>query len=451
MPSGIPGICTGRITLSYVLKGENRGMLISAAIAVIKTIQKLIGFLLSFHAVYFITGLFTTRKFPPAKKQHKYAVLVAARNEEKVIGNLIDSIHMQDYPSELVTVFVVADNCTDRTAGIARERGALCYERQDPDHRTKGFALQYLVKCIDRDYGVDSYEGYFIFDADNLLKGDYITRMNEAFDAGEKIVTSYRNTKNFGDNWISASYALHWMRTQRTEHRARSVFRLATRIQGTGFLFTNEIIKNGWNYTSLTEDRAFCADAVVNGYRISYNNDAEFYDEQPTDLKIAMRQRIRWSKGHIQAFAESGGKLFAGIFRFFGRLRSFMCYDMFFIVTPVSLVSMFCRWSAVILAIAQVFADGGRFSAALAIALWALYNFLIGSFGMVAQAVYVFIAERRHIPPIRWYKKVFYSLTFPIFDIIGRISLVVALFRKVEWKPIPHDKAVAINELSVKK
>ena len=75
------------------------------------------------------------------------------------------------------------------------------------------------MKCIDRDYGVDSYEGYFIFDADNLLKGDYITRMNEAFDAGEKIVTSYRNTKNFGDNWISASYALHWMRTQRTEHR----------------------------------------------------------------------------------------------------------------------------------------------------------------------------------------------------------------------------------------
>ena len=70
---------------------------------------------------------------------------------------------------------------------------------------------------------------------------------------------------------------------------------------------------------------------------------------------------------------------------------------------------------------------------------------------MVAQAVYVFIAERKHIPPIRWYKKVFYSLTFPIFDIIGRISLIVALFRKVEWKPIPHDKAVAINEMCVKK
>lgn len=426
-------------------------MFISVATAVVKAIQKLIGVLMSFRTIYFITGLFTTRKFPPAKKQHKYAILVAARNEEKVIGNLIDSIHMQDYPSELVTVFVVADNCTDGTARVAREKGVLCYERSDPEHRTKGFALQYLVKCIDRDYGVDSYDGYFIFDADNLLKGDYITRMNEAFDSGEKIVTSYRNTKNFGDNWISASYALHWMRTQRSEHRARSVFRLATRIQGTGFLFTNEILKNGWNYTSLTEDRAFCADAVVNGYRISYNNDAEFYDEQPTDIRIAMRQRTRWSKGHIQALAESGGKLFLGIFKWFGSVRSFMCYDMLLIVTPMSLASMFCRWAALILAIAQVAVDGGKLSAALAIVLWAVYNLFIGCLGAIAQAIYVFIADRDHIPMIKWYKKVWFCLTYPIFDIIGRISLLVALVSKVEWKPIPHEKAMGIHEMSMKK
>lgn len=94
--------------------------------------------------------------------------------------------------------------------------------------------------------------------------------MNEAFDAGERIVTSCRASKNFGDNWISASYALHWLRTVRMEHRARSVFGLATRIQGTGFLFASELVKNGWHYTSLTEDRAFTADAVAAGYPISY-------------------------------------------------------------------------------------------------------------------------------------------------------------------------------------
>ena len=120
-------------------------------------------------------------------------------------------------------------------------------------------------------------------------------------DNGNKIICSYRNTKNFDSNWIAASYAIHFLRTVRNEHRARSYLRMPTRIQGTGFLVAAEIIRNGWNYTSLTEDRALSADAVVNGYDITYNHDAVFYDEQPTSLHIAMRQRIRWSKGHFRS------------------------------------------------------------------------------------------------------------------------------------------------------
>ena len=96
--------------------------------------------------LYWIIGFFFTRKFKPAKNLHKYAVCIAARNEEIVIGNLIDSIRRQDYPSELVTIFVVADNCTDETARIAREKGAICYERFNDRDRTKGFALQFLFE-----------------------------------------------------------------------------------------------------------------------------------------------------------------------------------------------------------------------------------------------------------------------------------------------------------------
>ena len=171
--------------------------------------------------------------------------------------------------------------------------GAVCYERFDNEHKTKGFALQYLLEKIGEDYGRMSFEGYFIFDADNLLKNDYISKMNDAFDSGEKIITSYRNTKNFDENWIASTYAIHWIRSIRCNHRARSVLRLATNIQGTGFLFTNEIVKNGWHYTSLTEDRALTADAVAQGYRISYQDEAMFYDEQPTSLKVALRQRVK--------------------------------------------------------------------------------------------------------------------------------------------------------------
>lgn len=188
-------------------------------------------------------------------------MLIPARNEEPVIGNLINSIKKQDYPQELITIFVVADNCTDNTAKIARKLGAICYEHNNPDERTKGFGLKYLFEQIEKDYGIQSFEGYFIFDSDNLLKKDYISRMNDSFDAGEKIITSYRSTKNLTEGWIASLYAIHWLRSIRQRHRTRSFLHLATNIQGTGFLFANEIVKDGWKYTSLTEDRSLTADA----------------------------------------------------------------------------------------------------------------------------------------------------------------------------------------------
>ena len=279
-----------------------------------KFVLSVISVFVAHHVLYTILGVFFTRKFKPAKNFHKYAILIPARNESTVIGNLIDSIHYQDYPQDMLTVFVIADNCTDNTAEIARQKGAICYERQNDKERTKGFALRYLFEQIEKDYGIESFEGYFIFDADNLLNKDYISRMNDSFDSGLKIITSYRNTKNFDENWVASTYAIHWLRSIRLNHRARSVLRLATNIQGTGFLFANELVRDGWRYTSLTEDRAFTADAVAHGYQISYNDAAMFYDEQPTSLRVALRQRIRWSKGHLLAFKETGWPLFKNIF-----------------------------------------------------------------------------------------------------------------------------------------
>lgn len=452
--------------------------------------------LYNYRTIYKILGIFSTRKFKTAKELHKYAVLIAARNEEAVIVNLIESIKKQKYPKDLVSIFVVADNCTDNTAKVVRKSGAICYERFDTEHKTKGFALQYLVECIKRDYGIKAFEGYFIFDADNLLDKNFILKMNDSFDAGEKIITSYRNTKNFGDNWISASYGIHWLRTVRNEHRARSILHLATRIQGTGFLFSNELILNGWNYTGLTEDRAFCADAVARGYKISYNNEAIFYDEQPTDIKIAMRQRIRWAKGHLQALGETGPTLLSHIFvtngmanknyitgnltetnilkKFFNNIKlRFMSFDMLTVVFPRSLLNLlkkiivfFLRTVLIIFAglhITKNYApsflnnllnflgvsslDATGISAIGWLTLffigWTVSSYLSG----IITAVYIFIIEHKRIKRIKLYKKIWFSLTFPIFDLIGKISMIIAIFKKVEWKAIPHNVAVSISEL----
>lgn len=458
---------------------------------------------------YYIIGLFFTRKFKPAKNKHKYAILIAARNEKNVIGNLLDSINKQDYDMSLVTTFVVADNCTDNTAEIARNHGAVCYERFDNDHRTKGYALEFLLDKIEEDYGRMNFEGYFIFDADNLLNTDYISRMNDSFDEGCKIITSYRNTKNFDENWIASTYALHWIRSIRANHRARSVLRLATNIQGTGFLFTNEIVKNGWHYTSLTEDRALTADAVAQGYQITYNDKAMFYDEQPTSLKVALRQRTRWSKGHLQAFVESGPYLFINIFlgKWYVRTKwgensvnkkktsktfkefilniienirhRFASYDTLMQLTPFSVFNL-ARWIIVIWFMKSCYMyntginmnlfEGGTYLAkglrklfeieivknagmnafllGLLLNLWTRILFRIGDyFERMWVAVYLFIVEHKNIKPMPLYKKTLYTLTWPTFDIIGRWTTYVALFMKVEWKPIPHESKITIDDI----
>lgn len=454
-----------------------------------------------------IIGIFFTRKFKPAKSKHKYAICIAARNEEKVIGNLIDSINKQKYPKELLTIFVVADNSSDNTAKIAKQKGAIVYERNDESHQTKGYALQYLFKQIEKDYKTNSFEGYFIFDADNLLTSNYISKMNDAFDSGCKIITSYRNSKNFDENIISSTYAIHWIRSARIHHRGRSFLRLATNIQGTGFLFSNEIVKDGWIYTSLTEDRALTADAVAQGYQITFQNDAVFYDEQPTDLKITLRQRLRWSKGHLQAFVEKGPYLFMNIF--FGKLfvktkwntkkekqevtfknilldiveslrHRLASFDTLVQLTPVVFISL-VKWIIISLIlysfytyyngidnvnlfmgnniISKIFRNIININLSvqpgikamligLLLSIWFRIIYRIGvHLSNMLMAAYVFISENKKIKKMKLSKKILYTLTFPLFDMIGRYTIYIAIFKKVKWDPIPHTSKITIDDL----
>lgn len=468
----------------------------SPVVAVCGVVSIFMSILTIHETPYMFISLFFTRKFKPAKNNHKYAVCIPARNEEPVIGNLINSIKKQDYPQELITIFVVADNCTDHTAEVAREYGAICYEHFNPDERTKGFALKYLFEQIEADYGVQSFEGYFIFDSDNLLKKDYISRMNDSFDAGEKIITSYRSTKNWTESWIASTYAIHWLRSIRWRHRARSVLHLATNIQGTGFLFSNEIVRNGWKYTSLTEDRSLTADCVVDGYEISYNNEAIFYDEQPTSLKVALRQRLRWSKGHLQAFAESGWGLFKNIFidkntkhkegdAWYDYLwrtirHRFMSFDTFAQLIPKNIIYV-VKWilSRLVFYPFVVWKSGATFwilggdniiantikyfihdipvtlepgwksyLLSILLVIWARIFYRICKYFInIWIAVYIFIIEYKKIPKFSIWRKIFYCFTWPTFDIIQRYTQYVAVFKKVEWKPIPHNSKVTIEDL----
>ena len=149
----------------------------------------------AYQAVYLVAALLKKQKVFKAKKLHRYGVLIAARNEEAVIAQLIRSVRAQKYPEELIDIFVVADNCTDNTAQAAREAGAVVYERHNTYAVGKGYALRFLLENIFKNFGEYAYDGFFVFDADNILDENFISEMNHVFDNGYKVVTSYRNSE----------------------------------------------------------------------------------------------------------------------------------------------------------------------------------------------------------------------------------------------------------------
>ena len=279
----------------------------------------------SYQFFYVAVALLKRKKFTCRNENHRIAVLIAARNEENVIGQLLDSIHAQkNYPMDHVDIYVGADNCTDDTARVARERGAIVFERHDTVHVGKGYVLNEMLQRIKRP-GRKHYDAYLVLDADNILDPNFISEIEKVYSSGYEIVTCYRNSKNYGDNWISAGYALWFLRESRYLNGARYTIGSSCAVSGTGFAFTREILDRigSWHFFLLTEDIEFTIDNVVHGEKIGYCREAVLYDEQPTTFRQSWNQRLRWSKGYLQVFRGYGARLLRGAAR-----GSFSCYDM---------------------------------------------------------------------------------------------------------------------------
>ena len=362
-------------------------------------------------------------------RPHRFAVLIAARNEEAVISGLLDSLRAQTYDMSLVTVFVAADNCTDSTAAIARAHGAVVYERFNQLNVGKGYALDFLLQHVSADYP-EGFDGYFVFDADNVLAPDYLERMNETFSNGHEIVTSYRNSKNFGGNWISAGYALWFLRESRYLNGARTRLGSSAAVGGTGFLFSRRILEagHGWQFYLLTEDIEFSVYHILRGEKIAICEDAVLYDEQPTDFRQSCRQRLRWAKGYVQVFRRYGGQLLRGAAK-----GSWSCFDMSMSILPAFILTSLCLLANATLTVLGLMQGDG---------VWFALRSLLECMGSILATLLVLGIittatewRRIHAPAG---KKLLYTLTFPLFMLTYLPISLAALFMKVEWKPIHH-------------
>ena len=254
-----------------------------------------------------VIGLFGFRKQTQDYEQHdpqmRFLVLIPAHNEEKVIGAIIENMQQMDYPEELYDFYVLADNCTDDTARVAREKGAkvLEFHKAHPDEPTgKSVALSKAFQALEGYQ--DQYDAVIFFDADNLADTNMFREFNSQFlssDDRTEIIQCYLGCKN-QKGIVAFFYHLTYTISNRYLQYSRHRLKINCGIGGTGFAVKTRYLyqRGGWTSESLTEDSELQFAATLEGKRILWNNHVRVYDEKPTSLAVSLRQRIRWAQGH---------------------------------------------------------------------------------------------------------------------------------------------------------
>ena len=367
-------------------------------------------------------------------KKHRFMAIIPAHNEEAVVGNLIESLKNQNYDKNLYDIYVIADNCTDDTAKVAKEAGAIVYKRFDETKKTKGYALDWFLKQKIEENA--PYDAFFIFDADNIVHPDFIKNMNKKLCQGEDVVQGYRDIKNPTDSWITAGYALFYWSMHRFYHLARYNLGLSPLLNGTGFMVKFDVVKpQGWDTVTLTEDIEFSLKRIIKGKRLGWATDAICYDEQPVGFKQSWSQRSRWTVGHIQCIKEYTKQLAVAakenktMMNFDGLLYILGSIPMF-IVTLVLLGTNFLMYAGDGMTKLELFEN--------------ILRYLVPTFilPIITAAIAMFLDKRPIKPMVKG------LLCYPLFMGSWLLINFKCLFkRETTWEKINHLRSIKISDV----
>ena len=367
-------------------------------------------------------------------KNHKFMALIPAHNEAAVVGNLIESLKNQNYPRELLDIYVIADNCTDNTAQIAREAGAIVYERFDSEKKTKGYAMQWFLNKMN-EQGAE-YDAMCVFDADNVVMPDFFVAMNKKLCQGEEVVQGYRDIKNPTDSWVSAGYALFYWTMHRFYHLARYNLGLSPLLNGTGFMVKYDLIKEkGWNTKTLTEDIEFSLINIAEGRKLGWATDAIVYDEQPEKFKASWTQRTRWTVGHIQCMKIYTKDLAKAV----QKNKTIMNFDgLLYIVgsIPMFVLSIVLLLSNFVIYMLDTMTTAGL--------ILNILRYVVPTFFLpMLSALFTMYLDKKPIKPmLKW------LIYYPLFTGSWLLINFKCLFKQdTTWEKIDHVRSVKIKEI----
>ena len=371
-----------------------------------------------------------------ANKYNYFAILIAARNEEKVIGNLIESLNNIDYPKDKIDIYVIPNNCTDNTKNISIEKGAKIIECNEKVS-SKGDVLKIAFEKLKNNKEIDAY---MVFDADNVVHKDFLNKMNDCIESGYNVAQGFRDAKNASDNWLSGSYAIFYLLQNVFFNRSRMGFKSSSSINGTGFMIKKSYIdENGFETKSLTEDVEFTGQCALKNEKIAFVSDAITYDEYPNKFNTSWKQRKRWSAGIITCMKLYSFKLFKNYIKT-GDLSSLDMSLVYLgpLMQIISLISFIMLIVFKILGIHLYDIFSYAFSTGI---LYFVLTYLIG----ISIELFVLLYKKKKITNILSGVVLFLIFIFTWLP----INIICFIKKYSKWEEIKHDRSIKLEEIDL--
>ena len=289
------------------------------------------GLLTGYLALLSLLALIARAQAPPVPgRKRRFAVVVPAHNEEGTLEKTLISLRGLDYPPDLFDVIVVADNCTDMTAGVARSTGAAVFERTDETGRGKGHALRWAFDTL---IGKSpAYDAFVVIDADSVATKNFLGVMNDELDLGAEAIQSGDLVKRNTASWSTEITRLGFTLYNHVRPLGREVLGCSAGLRGNGMCFSAGLLKRiPWNAFGVTEDLQYGLTLLLNGVKVRYAPGAVVYATMPAYSRNAVSQRARWERGRAPV-----KKLFSGrLLSMAARKFSFPALDAWIdLVTP---------------------------------------------------------------------------------------------------------------------
>ncbi len=361
------------------------------------------------YLLFLTLGALIARRRTPFQKTnptHRFAILIPAHNEERLLPMLLANLHQMDYPKSLYTIYVVADNCTDQTAQLGRANGAVVYERHNQIQIGKGYALDWLLQQIwERN---EEYDAALVLDADSIVSSNFLQVMDARLDRGERVIQAYYAVRDPDIAWSTslrsvALIVLHYLRPL-----GRMAFGFSSGLKGNGMVFTADITKRYRWSGSLTEDLEYHMSLVLNDERAMFAPDAIVWAEMPNTLAASQSQNARWEQGRLEVVKRFVPQLLRAAMR----KRSLLLFDAAVeqLIPPFSVVvalSGLCLLSA--------------------IALQSLPAILLAIGIIVGQMMYVLTGLLLARAPLKTYQSLLYAPVLVLWKIMLYVRVLAGL------------------------